>query len=408
MADQINKELQAFGSTQILVYVKTATTASASAKEIRNEIKNHFIKPETSQDVALARANSVKLSAVPAMRYYPNLGVALGTVNRAGLTQLRQEKEIVETIKSAPQISLIRPATLPVAATLDSQYTWGIEALGIPEVWNAGFTGKNVWVGHLDTGVDGSHPALKDAVASFAYFDDWGDEVKPTPDATDTDDHGTHTAGTIAGRPVGGRHIGVAPDAKLASATVIENGNVVARVLGGMEWSINKGVKVLSMSLGLRGWFRYFLPLTRRIRQRNILPVFAVGNEGPGTSRSPGNYSEALSVGAYGADGEVAWFSSSQRFNRRRDPLVPDLIAPGVDIISAKPGGGYQSMPGTSMATPHIAGLAALMFQAKPNASVLEIEKAILNSCVVPNGSNPERISRGIPFAPKALELLLS
>jgi subtilisin family serine protease len=179
---------------------------------------------------------------------------------------------------------------------------------------------------------------------------------------------------------VNGRHIGVAPEAKLASATVIEGGNVIARVLGGMEWSIGKGIKILNMSLGFRGWVNHFLPLTRIIRRRGILPVFAVGNEGPGTSRSPGNYWQALSVGAHDNQNEVAWFSSSQTFLRLRDPIVPDLIAPGVDIISAKPGGGYQKMPGTSMATPHIAGLAALLWQAKPTATVNQIENAIFKS----------------------------
>jgi subtilisin len=187
---------------------------------------------------------------------------------------------------------------------------------------------------------------------------------------------------------------------------VIEGGQVVARVLGGMDWVVARGARILSMSLGLAGWWTDFLPITRILRQRGVLPVFAVGNEGPGTSRSPGNYTEAISVGAFDRLGDVAPFSSSQRFERAVDPVVPDLVAPGVDVISARPGGGFQSMRGSSMATPHVAGLAALLLEAKPTATVDELEGAIFGSCRREPGWAPERAGRGSPDGPRALELL--
>jgi subtilisin family serine protease len=134
--------------------------------------------------------------------------------------------------------------------------------------------------------------------------------------------------------------------------------------------------------------------------------VFAIGNEGPGTSRSPGNYPESLSVGAHDVDWRVAEFSSSQRFARRRQPVVPDLVAPGVGIVSAKPGGGWQTMDGTSMATPHVAGLAALLMEAAPDKPVGAIEAAIFGSCVRHDGMSTERASRGAPDGVRALEIL--
>src|SRR5207248_467032 len=216
-------------------------------------------------------------------------------------------------------------------------YTWGIRRLKADQLHQQGVTGQGVVVGHLDTGADGKHPALKTAFHAFAEFDDFGFEVTPAPAPHDTDEHGTHTAGTIAGRTVTGRAIGVAPEAKLASAIVIEGGNATARVLAGMDWVIGQGARILSMSLGFRGYTDDFLSLTQLLRARGVLPVFAVGNEGPGTSRSPGNYAEALSVGAMGANGKVADFSSSREFARAADPRVPDLVAPGVGIVSAKP-----------------------------------------------------------------------
>jgi subtilisin family serine protease len=160
------------------------------------------------------------------------------------------------------------------------------------------------------------------------------------------------------------------------------------------------------MSLGLRGFHEEFLPLVRVLRARNVLPVFAVGNEGPGTSRSPGNYEQALSVGACDPDELVADFSSSQRFLRSGDPLVPDLVVPGVSVISSVPGGGYAEMDGTSMATPHIAGLAALLFEAVPTASADQVEAALLESCQLPSNMVAERANRGVPNGPRALAIL--
>lgn len=432
MPSIIEEQIKAIGVAEVLVVLKlappsiAATAAGFSGGGVSLTAANvpslvgmdsYFTQSELSQSHALVMAGMSNVSAMsrvgarssasprrvktpPAVLHFPNLGVMLGTVNREGLAGLRAD-ERVESVKATQQPSLIRPVAV-AAASLTTKTTWGIEFLQIPKLWNQGLTGKGVRVGHLDTGVDGKHAALKTAIASFAEFDSLGAQIKPAPKPHDSDEHGTHTAATIAGRAVSNRAVGVAPEAKLASAIVIEGGNVVARILGGMDWAITQDVRILSMSLGLRGMLDFFLAVTQIIRARNILPVFAVGNEGVATSRSPGNYVEALSVGANDNKGRVPDFSSSQRFIRPSDPLVPDLVAPGVDVISAKPGGGTQKMSGSSMATPHVAGLAALLFQAKPSASVAEVENAIFRSCR-PTASAPERGNRGIPNAVKAL-----
>ncbi|MEW6125976.1 MAG: S8 family serine peptidase [Acidobacteriota bacterium] len=402
MSTQITQQMQASGVAKVLVFLKPQVKGSTSA--IRSSLENHFVRSERSQTTALAESLGVKPSSVPTMRYYPNLGVALGTVDRDGLAALKADAA-VEKVGGAPQIRLIRPVKT-ATASLSIAITWGIKALEIPQLWNQGLTGKGVLVGHLDTGVDGKHAALKNALVDFTEFDLLGKEVMPKPKAYDSEDHGTHTAATIAGRAVSGKSVGVAPQADLASALVIEGGDVIARVLGGMNWAVGKGIRVLSMSLGFPGYWDDFLQLTKVLRARGVLPVFAVGNEYAGTSRSPGNYAQAVSVGALDKHNQVADFSSSQIFKRKKDPIVPDLVAPGVDTISAKPGGGYQLMSGTSMATPHIAGLAALLWQAKPTATVSQIEKAIFASCTLPQGMSNLRANRGIPNAPKALAAL--
>ncbi len=399
MSRYLNQELSARGSARVIVVLRAATGEGAmTAKRETRRIAPRFRK--TGSSLALAR--SLGENGEP-YRVYPWLGVVLGTVDCNGLAALRADPEVVQ-IAGAPQLSPIRPNKVR-AAKLESTTTWGLERLGAPQLWERGLTGKGVLVGHLDTGVDAVHPALVGAVGHFAEFDLMGRE-KPNGKPRDSDSHGTHTAGTIAGRAVTGRHVGVAPGAKLASAMVIEGGDAFARVLGGMDWALGLGVRVLNLSLGFRGYWPDFLAITRILRRKRVLPVFAVGNEYAGSSRSPGNYSEALSVGACDKKGRVADFSSSQRFDRTVDPIVPDLVAPGVDIVSAKPGGGYQSMDGTSMATPHVAGLAALLLEAKPKATVKKLEAAIFASCARPKGMPPERGGLGIPYGPDALEAL--
>ncbi len=397
MSQLMQNDIKAYGVTSVLVFL---------AEDAEGEpVLAHFAHNPNSQTSALAAAAGVRRSSVPPGLYYPNLGVLLGTVDRNGLAALREDPR-VRRVASAPPLRLIRPV-LRKSTKLTRSFTWGIERLGVPALWAKGVTGEGVRVGHLDTGVDGKHPALKKAIVSFAEFDAFG---RKTPNTTprDSQDHGTHTAATIAGRPVGGKVIGVAPKAGLCSAMVIEGGDAVARVLGGMDWIIGQGCKILSMSLGFPGFWDDFLQLTRILRQRGVLPVFAVGNEGPGTSRSPGNYAEALSVGASDDQDQVAEFSSSDQFRRKKDPVVPDLVAPGVAVTSAVPGGGYQTMSGTSMATPHVAGLAALLWQAQPQATVDQVEAALFASCRPFPGIPASRQGRGLPDPQVALEKLES
>ena len=416
----IAQQLDALGIAQVIVVMKSPPVVAGAGAAVRGSavarLQKHFVTSELSPDSAIRgtlRAHATVAAAsmrrrvarpVRPLRVYPNLGVLFGTVTPSGLNALRTDGDVAAVV-GAPHFTLIKPR-MTAEAKLKKKIGWGIESLEAPILWKQGLTGKGVVVAHLDTGADGRHPMLKGAFAAFAEFDALGDQVTPSRPPHDSGEHGTHTATTIAGRPAHGVNLGMAAGAKLASAIVIEGGNVVARVLSGLDWALGNQAKVLSMSLGLPGWWEDFVPIIRILRARGVLPVIAVGNEGPGTSRSPGNYPDAFSVGALRADRTVADFSSSQRFDRTKDPVVPDLVAPGVDIISAVPDGRYKMMSGTSMATPHIAGLAALLFEAKPGATVDEVERAILRSCALSPGMTADRAGHGLPNGPRALALL--
>lgn len=399
----ISTSLSELGFAPVLALVVKAAKAEA------RELSAHFSAQAESQfgraSLAASAADRSRPTKVDGARVYPNLGVVYGTVDRAGLAALRADTR-VRAVRAAPQLSLIRPVGRQAAAAA-AVPPWGITSMGIPQLWDQGLTGAGVAVAHLDTGIDGTHPAVRAALAGFAEFDISGRQVRDASprDSDEVDGHGTHTAATLAGRAVRGRRVGVAPGASVYSALVIEGGDVVARVLGGMDWALGQGVRVLSMSLGIRGLLNDFLGVVDVLRDSGVLPVMAVGNEGPGTSRSPGNYPKVVSVGAHDQAMTVADFSSSQRFVRRSQPVVPDLTGPGVEVVSARAGGGWHALSGSSMATPHVAGLAALLLEAKPDATVARLERAILASAVRAD-IDASRGGRGAVDGPRALASL--
>jgi subtilisin family serine protease len=409
----IEDTLAAKGYAKVIVALNDFQMgAAASSAQAKGSIENYFMIPDVAQAESLAvsarnfASRSFKRAEPPTsrrVRVYPHLGLAIGYVDSGGLASLEADPQIGK-VEKAPELSLIRPVVVE-EAKLGTGPSWGVKRLKADLLWAAGLTGKGVLVGHLDTGVDASHPALKGAIGKFAEFDLAGDHV-PNAQPSDSDEHGTHTAGTIVGRSGLKGAFGMAPEAQLASAMVIEGGQVIDRILAGMDWVIGEGVRIMSMSLGLRGFTPAFQTVIDALRAANVLPVIAVGNEGPNTSRSPGNYANVLAVGAMDARGQVADFSGSEQFARTVNPLCPALVAPGVEILSCVPGGKYKTMNGSSMATPHVAGLAALLLQAKPTATADELERAIVGSCRLPAGMPQARGSHGVPDAVRAFQLL--
>ncbi|MEV4821232.1 S8 family serine peptidase [Micromonospora sp. NPDC049274] len=250
-----------------------------------------------------------------------------------------------------------------------------VPQIGAPAAWAAGFTGKGVSVAVLDTGVDATHPDLAGKVAEARNFSE-------APDARDTVGHGTHVASTIAGTGAasGGKYRGVAPDATLLDGKVCEDqGCSDSAILAGMQWAaVEKNAAVVNMSLS--GWDTPEVdPLEEAVQtltaQTGTLFVLAAGNDGAdGSVGSPASADAALAVGAVDRDDKLADFSSrGPRIGD--DALKPDITAPGVDIVAARSATGvigdpvgdrYVTLSGTSMATPHVAGSAALLAQQHP------------------------------------------
>ena len=305
--------------------------------------------------------------------------------------------------------------------------TGGLAHVGAPGVWEAhGTKGEGVKVAVLDTGIDADHPDLSLSTddpadptypGGWAEFDETGAKLEgSTP--YDSASHGTHVSGTVAGGNASGVHVGVAPEADLAHGLVLhDDRGTFAQIVAGLEWAVEIDADVINASFGIDGTYDGFVEPVRNARHGGVLVVGAIGNGGAGTSTSPGNLYDTLSVGAVDSDERVAGFSGGEELtaaNWTEPPddwpetyAVPDLVAPGVDVESTVPGGEYDRMPGTSMATPHVAGTAALLLSIDGELGPDDVEDVLLETARTPSDGAVEddgRYGHGIVDAVAAAD----
>ena len=276
-----------------------------------------------------------------------------------------------------------------------STSTYGLKQINATDVWSDyGTQGSGVKVSVVDTGIDNGHQDLElytDDSSDPTYPGGWAefDGGRVTGSEPKTceyggGDHGTHVSGTVSGGDASGDNIGVAPDVDLMNAGALmvgqedSNGDLVcvgytSDIIDGMEWSVNNGADVVSMSLGSTCTQRdLYISAVRNAESAGSLVVAASGNEGEGCSGSPGNVYESFAVGASDSAGDIANFSSGEEIDKSADwssppsswpsnYIVPDVAGPGYGVYSSEPGDSYGYKYGTSMATPHVSGAAALM-----------------------------------------------
>ncbi|GAA2234665.1 S8 family serine peptidase [Promicromonospora sukumoe] len=262
--------------------------------------------------------------------------------------------------------------------------------IGAPAAWEAGLDGTGATVAVLDTGIDATHPDLVGKVVAQENF---------TPESSPYDGHGhgTHVAATVAGTGAGsgGLRAGVAPGADLIVGKVLDDSGSgsESEVIAGMQWAAESGADVVNMSLGgdpTDGTDPMSLAVDELSAAHDTLFVVAAGNSGPGASTvgSPGAATTALTVGAVDRDESLAEFSS--RGPRVGDLAVkPEITAPGVGIVAARSGGTSMGTPvdalytgasGTSMASPHVAGAAAILAAQHPGWSSSALKDALVST----------------------------
>lgn len=295
------------------------------------------------------------------------------------------------------------------------------EESGVGEAHKEGITGKGVLVGILDTGCDADHLELRDKEIDFCYV-----PLQPTPEAMrlvrgfDTNGHGTHVSSIVAGK-----NVGVAPGVDLMVASVIESETVktsLERVVVALDWMLSQfqldhyvdKPTIINLSLGFRQdcieasqlesvLEGMRLLLSTLVVDFGVLPVAAIGNDGPGIVLAPGYFPECLSVGAVDFELEPAWFSSSGLSPLTGKP-EPDLAGYGVKVMAALERNIhrrslYAEKSGTSMAAPYVAGIAALVASANPGLQGEALRKHLIEHALsIPKAA--DRVGAGLARYP--------
>lgn len=272
----------------------------------------------------------------------------------------------------------------PVHTMLDVS----VPLIGVPQVWEAGVTGKDIKVGIVDTGIDPTHPDLAGRIAQMKDFTGEG--------ANDNNGHGTHVAGIVGGTGASsnGKYKGVAPECIFYTAKVLRGSGSgsTSWVMAGIEWAVQQGVQVINLSLGSDGacdGTDALSVLCDAAVSNGVVVCVAAGNAGPGakTVGSPGCAKQVITVGATNDSDQVTSFSSRGPTSDGR--VKPDICFPGASIVACRAAGTsmgtpvnnyYTSASGTSMATPHATGASALLLQANPSLVPQQIKDILMNT----------------------------
>ncbi|WP_371784524.1 S8 family serine peptidase [Streptosporangium subroseum] len=314
----------------------------------------------------------------------------------ANAVQVTGNAKLAAEIAKLPEVERIDPSRVtklpdPLPGKAEAKISaieWNIDRVNAPRVWNElGTRGEGIVVANIDSGVQFDHPALaaqyrgKKADGSVDHNYNWFDPAGVCPSAApcDNNDHGTHTMGTMVGDDGGANTVGVAPGAKWIAAKGCESNTCSdASLLAAGQWVLaptnlngqnprpDLAPDIVNNSWGGAGFDPWYKETVEAWVAAGIFPAFANGNvtgAGCNSSGSPGQYLSSYSAGAFDINNTIATFST--RGSGENGEIKPNLAAPGVNVRSSVPGG-YDSISGTSMASPHMAATVALMWSASP------------------------------------------
>lgn len=381
-----------------------------SQQSIIAELDQFSRSGEASEVRSLWIANIINLYATPAV------------------IDLLAQNPAIERIDLDEERILIEPIDfVDLADTQEREITYNVSIMNVPDVWDLGFFGEDVVVGVLDTGVNYNHNDLAGNMWTHPDFPNHGwNFVNNNNNPMDFHSHGTHCAGTVAGNGTSGSQTGMAPSAKIMALMVLgaDGGGTEFGVWSGIQFGVEYGAHILSLSLG---WQHAWNP--DRASWRNamdnalaagVINIVAAGNEGsqqgsypiPSNVRTPGDIpapwrhpeqadtggrSAVVSVGASNQGDNIAGFSSrgpvtwqnvspynDYPYNPGTGLIRPDVVAPGVDVKSLRHNSntGYTNMSGTSMATPGVAGVTALLISKNPGLTPEEISQILEETAI--------------------------
>lgn len=379
------KSLSAESSQRLLLY--RSTHPAAATLSLAQRIQ------QTQAQEAMVFGNSTLQQSKRETLWLLNGTIA--SLTKAELEKILQSDEgrVIQSI-----FTLSRRAQIPSAPAVQSfernqAFTWGLDQIGLPQLkqTHPQVTGRGVRIGLIDTGIDPTHRDLKGRTVLFRNFLD-SSSSKPA-DPFDDNGHGTHVAGTMVGGTSSRIAIGVAPEADLVVAKAFSAMGSAqdSQLLLALQWMVDPdgdpltadGVRVINNSWNFNDSYvgknpedEPFCLAIEKLEELGILTVFSSGNSGPnpGSVQIPGSCPQALTVGATDENDSVPSFSSRGPVQWRKVQLAkPDLVAPGVKVLSAYPGM-FMTRSGTSMAAPHVTGALALLAQEHPNLSPRDLK----------------------------------
>jgi subtilisin family serine protease len=326
--------------------------------------------------------------------------------------------DVLNDIASRPDVAYIEaeqvfhiPEPTPAEELSIDAIEWGISKIRADQVWvDFNVQGEGIIVANIDTGVQYNHPALVNRYRGsvtgshdYNWFDPNGASVP-----FDNHGHGSHTIGTMVGSDGGSNLIGVAPGAQwIAAKGCTSTSCYSSDLLASAEWVLapypvggspaqgdpNMRPHVVNNSWGGGGGSLWYQASVNAWRAAGIFPAFSAGNSGPGsgTVGSPGDNAESFASGATDNNDGIASFSSRGP-SSLTDEIKPDVSAPGVSVRSAWNNGGYNTINGTSMASPHTAGCVALILSAAPELDIASVENLLMSTAVDLGASGPDYI----------------
>ena len=330
----------------------------------------------------------------------------------------------VASIRLDEVITLFQPA---MDSTIYPE--WNIDALGVPDLWRYGYTGQDVVIACMDTGVDVDHPDLMSRWrgGNNSWYDPNNEYLSPH----DSDGHGTQVTGLMVGGDAGGSAIGIAPGAKWIGVKIFNSAGMASLsvIHLGFQWlldpdgdpSTDDAPDIVNNSWGFSEQFnecyQEFLPDIQILKAAEMAVVFSAGNKGPqpSTSTSPANYQESFVVGATDTTHALVNFSGRGPTPCNVDKIYPDVVAPGVNIKTADLSSiygipvaiPYTSVNGTSFAAPQVAGAMALLLSAAPELTVQNLEDILRQSAWDQGIGGPDNdYGYGLVNLPNALSLV--
>ncbi|HEY7081417.1 MAG TPA: S8 family serine peptidase [Nitrososphaeraceae archaeon] len=324
---------------------KRSDKKTDKAELFQNTTKSKASIVDTSSLMRMPHADSIENIVLDINRY--EVPIISASLTGEQVSALRKDSNVVSVEPDGKCYALytIQDQPTPTSETVP----WGIDRVKATQTWDI-TRGKGIKVAVCDTGIDYTHPDLSPNYKGGISF------VPTESDPKDFNRHGTHVSGTIAAAANGIGVIGIAPSAYLYAVKILNSGGSGnwSWLIAGIDWCINNGMHVLNMSLGGASAPTALQSMCDLAWSKGLLLIAAAGNSGPpdNTVGYPAMYGSVVAVSAIDSANTIASFSS-------RGPKV-ELCAPGVDILSTVPGGGYGNLSGTSMACPHVTGCAAL------------------------------------------------